>query len=323
MSHHPPVAAFYMKNERAQVHLNGHCGQKTKFTGTSIQVEQTGCLFVYVEKYNEEYAISLPELFLRGIVSGAPFVELTGETLIVSSSHKIAAKIRFIPKPWFSGEYNLVEGIIYDDASKDILFEIWGKWSKKTFIQSKEKDPEESHLANIESGVIDEDPTSKVLFDVDETPIVLPKLYKDQNPLESRQVWGPVTKALVAAQYEEATNMKNLIEEKQRDLRRERAANGIEWLPLNFSYIDKFFLNRSHENDLDHLDSANISTESLILLKNLDIQSVSSQSNPDMEFNGLDSTSTLERTAVEKIKFVGRYVSYEFLDHFEKLNNCQ
>lgn len=318
MSHHPPVAAFYLRNKTAGVHLNGHCGQKTKFTGTSIQVEQTGCLFVYIDKYNEEYAISLPELYLRGIVSGSPFVELTGETLIVSSSHKIAAKIRFIPKPWFSGEYNLVEGIIFDDSSKDILYEIWGKWSKKTFIQCKEDDPKENHLANIESGVIDEDPSSNVLFDVEASPIEHPKLSKNQSQLESRQVWLPVTEALVNAQYEEASRMKNEIEEKQRDLRKERSANGIEWLPLNFGYLDKFFMSRSQEDNLDHLVSANISTESLIRLKNLDIQSESGKSISSEE--AFDSTGTLERTAVERIKFVGRYVSYEFLDHFEKKN---
>lgn len=316
MSHHPPVAAFYLRNNKAGVHLNGHCGQKTKFTGTSIQVEQTGCLFIFIEKYNEEYAISLPELYLRGIVSGAPFVELTGETLIVSSSHKIAAKIRFIPKPWFSGEYNLVEGIIFDDSSKDILFEIWGKWSKKTFIQSKEDDPKENHLANIESGVIDEDPSSNVLFDVEGAPIEHPKLSKDQSPLESRQVWLSVTNALVSAQYEEASRMKNEIEEKQRDIRKERAANGIEWLPLNFGYLDKFFMGRSQDDSLEHLVSANLSTESLIRLKNLDIQSDSNKS--DSFEDSVASTSTLERAAVEKIKFVGRYVAYEFLDLFEK-----
>ncbi len=311
--HHPPVAAFHLTNEKAGVYLNGHCGQKTRFTGTAIQVEQTGCLFIYVQKYNEEYAISLPELYLRGIVTGAPFVELTGETLIVCSGHKIATKIRFIPKPWFSGEYNLVEGIIYDDNNKEIKYEIWGKWSAQTWIQSKEDDPQEKHLSNIESGVIDEDPAAEILFDSANNPSVHPRLKLDQIPLESRQVWKGVTDALVKADYKTADTKKNEIEDEQRALRKERAENGIQWLPMTFGYVEKFFMTKDSEGDLSTIIGPNISTESLIKLKNIDINESGSQLNDESS-----EEETLEKIAVEKINFVGRWVSYEFLDYFEK-----
>lgn len=321
VSHHPPVAAFALSNKQAGVYLNGHCGQKTKFTGTAIQVEQTGCLFVYVARYNEEYAISLPELYLRGIVTGAPFVELTGETLIVSSGHRIAAKVRFIPKPWFSGEYNLVEGIVYDDASKDIKYEVWGKWSAQTWIQSKEDDPQESHLSNIESGVIDQDPLAEVLFDAERQEAVAPRLQAKQSPLESRQVWKPVTEALVRSEYELANSRKNEIEEGQRELRKERASNGIEWLPMNFGYMDKFFMAHGQDADLAHTIGPNMSTESLIRIKNLGIDdgSESGGAGGSGGSSGTASLSDLEQTAVEKTKFTGRWVSYEFQDIFEKL----
>lgn len=314
MSHHPPVAAFQLANKQAGVYLNGHCGQKSKFSGTAIQVEQTGCLFVFVEKYGEEYAISLPELYLRGLVTGAPFVELTGECLIVCSKHDYAAKIRFIPKPWFSGSYNLVEGIIYNDKSKEVAFEIYGNWAEKSFIQSKETDPEDTHLANIESGIVDsDDPAAELLFD-SSSPIVHPRV-KSGSPLDSRTVWKKVTDALISANYEEAANAKNEIEEAQRALRKERASNGIQWLPINFNYMPNFFLTKSYDpNSLSNLAGPNISTESLILIKNLDITSDDAEDSPD---DSADSTTTLERKAVEKIKFTGRWVSYEFLDMIE------
>ena len=107
MSHHPPVTAFYAENKRARVYVNGHCGQKTKFSGTAIKVEQTGRIFVYIEAYKEEYAISLPELYLRGLLTGTPFVEVTGETVIVGTNG-LAANLKFLAKPWFSGEYDLL-----------------------------------------------------------------------------------------------------------------------------------------------------------------------------------------------------------------------
>lgn len=318
VSHHPPVGAFYLSNKKAGVHLSGHYGQKTKFTGTAIQVEQTGCLFLYVEKYNEEYAISLPELYLRGIVTGAPFVELTGETLIVCSSHKIASKIRFIPKPWFSGEYNLLEGIIYDDYDKDIKFEIWGNWSKQTYIEAKGNDPDESHLANIESGIVDKGESSNLLFDAEANEMVHPKLFKEQDQLESRQVWNEVTTALAKADYELASSKKNEIEDAQRDLRKERAANGIVWLPMTFNYEERFFLAESDEASLADIQDANVSTESLIRLKNMEISSPSLSNTNSASASSSEASGTLEKYAAEKMKFTGRWVSFEFLDFFEK-----
>jgi len=298
--------------------LNGHCGQKTKFSGTAIQVEQTGCLFIYVKKYNEEYALSLPELYLRGIMTGAPFVELTGETLVVCSAHKIAAKLLFLAKPWFSGEYNLTEGIIYDDTNKDIKYEIWGNWAKKIYIESKELDPNETHLANIECGIVDTDEKATILFDT-ASPILHPKVGLTQSFLESRNVWKEVTKALIKSDYVRAGDMKNEIEESQRTLRRERASNGIEWMPMVFCYVDKFFLTRLHESSLEHMLDANLSTESLLRLKNIQLGSeTESDTSSNVNATFADSTTTLEKQAVEKIKFVGRWVSYEFMDFFEK-----
>lgn len=318
------MAAFQLANKQAGVYLNGHCGQKTKFSGTAIQVEQTGCLFVFVEKYGEEYAISLPELYLRGLVTGAPFVEITGECLVVCSRHDYAAKIRFIPKPWFSGSYNLVEGIVYNDKTQEVTHEIYGNWAEKTFIQNKETDPEDTHLTNIESGVVDcDDPSAELLFDSSE-PIVHPRV-KNETPLDSRNVWKNVTDALVHAKYELAASAKNEIEEAQRALRKERAANGIQWLPINFNYMPSFFLTKNYDStSLSNLSGPNISTESLILIRNLDINkssgSLSSTSDGSEDISGesADSERTIERKTVEKIKFTGRWVSYEFLDMIEK-----
>lgn len=310
------MAAFQLANAQAGVYLNGHCGQRTKFTGTAIQVEQTGCLFVFLQSWGEEYAISLPELYLRGLVTGTPFVEITGETLVVCSKHPVAARIRFLPKPWFSGEYNLVEGILYNDATKEVTHEVWGKWSERTFIQLKATDPEDTHLANIETGIIDQDdPDAEVLFDALATPLVQPQV-PTESALESRVVWGEVTKALVRGDLEAASKAKNDIEEEQRALRKERAANDIHWLPMHFTFLPEFFLTQAHDSDLAAIAGPNISTESLIRLKSLDLDAASRSSSRSSL--GQDAAQVaLERKALETIKFNGRWVAYQFLDLVE------
>ena len=141
------MTGFYLKNDKAGVHINGYSGQKTSFTGTAIRAEQTGRFFIYLPHHNEEYMITLPELHVRGILTGSTFVELTGETVIVCTNG-LGAKLKFIPKPWFSGEYDAVEGIVAEllsgnDEKRSIAnstaslqhYTLKGRWSDTVRIK--------------------------------------------------------------------------------------------------------------------------------------------------------------------------------------------
>jgi oxysterol-binding protein-related protein 9/10/11 len=112
VSHHPPISAFYIANQKAGVYVSGTNGQKASMTaGTSVRVTQLGKVFVYLSEWKEEFMISLPELHIRGLVTGSPFIEITGEAVIVSTSN-YGARLKFIPKPWFTGAYDEMEGFI-------------------------------------------------------------------------------------------------------------------------------------------------------------------------------------------------------------------
>ena len=78
VSHHPPTTAFYLKNQTAGVHVNAFSTQRLASLGTCIRAEQHGNVFLYVEKFKEEYMMTLPEIYVRGILTGAPFIELCG-----------------------------------------------------------------------------------------------------------------------------------------------------------------------------------------------------------------------------------------------------
>lgn len=73
---------------------------------------------------------------------------------------------------------------------------------------------------------------------VDVTPMFpAPKLIPpvdDQLPNESRIIWAPVTDAIMAKQYTEATNAKQEIEERQRQKAADRKARNAEWKPRFF-----------------------------------------------------------------------------------------
>jgi hypothetical protein len=54
----------------------------------------------------------------------------------------------------------------------------------------------------------------------------------DQDPMESRRLWDPVTRAILSNDLDQATHHKTLLEEKQRQRAKERVG---EWQPRYFS----------------------------------------------------------------------------------------
>ena len=282
VSHHPPTTAFYLRNKTAGVHVNAFSTQKTRFLGTSIKADQHGNVFVYLEKFKEEYMLSLPEIYVRGILTGAPFIELTGDVAMVSSSG-FGVKMRFIPKPWFSGEYDQVEAVIFDTQSGKIHYDIWGKWSNSVYFDEHDEDSEKKCLfrkrkttssgydsdgsatnSAYSTGVtgevystLVEDHTRKgpILFSSDLMPKVpfSVKPISKQTELESRRVWHPVAKALQQADYDKANLEKNKIENEQRDLRRKRAERNEIWKPSFFEYQKFCFMPNVHQES-PHLE---------------------------------------------------------------------
>ncbi|KAL7752102.1 Oxysterol-binding protein 4 [Sorochytrium milnesiophthora] len=275
VSHHPPIGAFYVENRKLGITLNGHCGQKTKFKTTSINVQQTGraVLTVYdgqlpseeqggkMPAVLDEYFISLPEMVLRGLLSGHIFVEMMGHSRI-SSLSGYTAHIEYVPKPWFGGDYHVVKGYISrTDDEKTPLYELSGKWTETSYIarigvdgqtssgKSSKKDKKHKHNKSDASSVTSNTggnmspmspgtplPASETLFDPTDLPSVPPTLkpVEEQGELESTRLWGGVGQALQAGDYTTATKEKTAIEDRQRELRKARAQQEEDWHPEYF-----------------------------------------------------------------------------------------
>jgi len=54
---------------------------------------------------------------------------------------------------------------------------------------------------------------------------------------ESLQLWGDVTKAILAKQFSKATTVKQELEERQREKARERERTGEVWKPVFFEQV--------------------------------------------------------------------------------------
>lgn len=223
VSHHPPISGFFCENRTAGVILNGHNGQKTKFSGTSIYLDQVGHAVLHLTGWGDEiYFITLPSVVILGLWYGSPYAELSGSSFIQSSTGFLA-EFTYSGKSWIgSGERHHVKCVLTrpDDSSFDQAT-IEGQWISKTFLTRISKPKELFYNANA-------------------VPAVPAQVAPDEtaSPLESRRLWRKVSEALKMRDYSAASAEKALIENAQRTERKGRAENGIGWTPAWFRLID-------------------------------------------------------------------------------------
>lgn len=193
-------------------------GQKSKFKGTSIRIEQVGRAVLYLKQYDEQYMIDFPDLLIRGVLTGGAFIELGGSCTIIGSNNTKAV-IEFVPKPWFGGEYNHIKGSVY--ADEKIHYHLSGRWSHQSFYSDAKDDGKK-----------------ELLFDAEAEPMAerLTAPVDEQSELESHRIWGPVTEALKEKNFKVANKEKTKIEEWQRGVRKQREEIKENWEPKLFKF---------------------------------------------------------------------------------------
>ncbi|AEO59907.1 hypothetical protein MYCTH_2308567 [Thermothelomyces thermophilus ATCC 42464] len=241
-SHHPPVSAFYISCPEKGLHAKGFDQITAKFTGTSIKVmpgEHNLGIFITVERRDHEtYQLTHPAAHLGGILRGALSVSVGDMAYITCPETKLKAILRYYDDGWLGRTTNKVEGIIFrydpenddkrqiqDVPEEEVLVRLGGPWKEKIVFTLGPK-PLNSHPPEDQITIVDIAPLNVA-------PKVLPPPEK-QLPHESLQLWGEVTKAILAKQFSRATTLKQELEEAQREKARERERKGETWKPVFF-----------------------------------------------------------------------------------------
>ncbi|KAF9087478.1 glycerol ethanol, ferric requiring protein [Mortierella sp. AM989] len=210
VSHHPPIMGFHLENKKAGVILEGHCGQKSRFAiPAGIDVSQTGHVILTLPSFQEHYLITLPSLNIRGMVTGRPFVELSGTTYIVSSTG-LMTTIDYSTRGYFSGERHSFKATLKPISGSTPFYTAQGVWngiSNYTDVKKNE---------------------TKLFFDSESDKSVPPELapLSEMGALESHRLWATVTNAINSKDYAGASKEKSQIEEAQRALARTRKDKG-------------------------------------------------------------------------------------------------
>lgn len=212
VSHHPPVSAFYAENRDKLISCCSYIYTKSKYLGLSVGVHNIGQGVINLLKHGETYVCTFPSAYGRSILT-IPWVELGGSVNISCVQTGYSASIEFVTKPFYGGKKHRVMGEILK-PNKEPLLTIDGEWNGVMFSKSTKSSSEK-----------------QVFVDTTCLPVIKKQVQSIslQESFESRNVWKEVTRALKLRDVTSATAAKSFIEQKQRDLLKDRMEKGIKW----------------------------------------------------------------------------------------------
>ena len=221
LSHHPPISGFYVTNRQDGFTISATIIAKSKFYGNSTSAVLDGVAILTMLPRGEDYTMTVPYAYCKGILMGTLSMELGGKVHINCEKTGYHAELDFKLKPFLGGaeQMNQVVGAIR--LGKETLASVSGYWDGQIVITDKRAGQE------------------TVFFNP--TPEVRKKRLKKytvplehQGPWESEKLWYDVTQAINRDDQVAATEAKTHLEEAQRDRAKERKLKGQEWIPKYF-----------------------------------------------------------------------------------------
>lgn len=221
VSHHPPVSACWLRNEKAGITLHLTLIPRSKFHGNSVSTIMDGGIEVKLDKFGETYKVqSFPWILARSLIWGAQCLELWQFLKIKCEETNIYCKTEFFWK-----QNNTMKGKIRENGKKKKI--ISGSIIDTVYI---------SNTGSSEK---------KVLLNAKE-PLSF-KIYKYVPPVytlaknESRRVWHHCSKQIYDNNYSNANKEKSYVEDVQRKIRKKREKKGIKHQPTYFVKNDSSY----------------------------------------------------------------------------------
>ncbi|KAF2032658.1 hypothetical protein EK21DRAFT_60427 [Setomelanomma holmii] len=222
VSHHPPVTACYLWNDKHGVRAEGFTQQEITFSG-NVSIKQKGYAVLHLDKYEEDYLIPVPNIKVKGLLGGTPYPELQGDYSLISSNGYVS-HIKFEGKSFFgSGQKNGYEAQLFHvDRPKEILYTAKGAWNGVSTFEGARTGQEIDtfDVNNLTSQNIE-------VADISE-----------QDPWETRRAWGDVISSLHNGDMKGVANAKSFVEERQREMRKDEEARGQHWKPVFFQRVE-------------------------------------------------------------------------------------
>lgn len=249
VSHHPPISAAWAESSKWDYY--GESAVKSKFYGKSFDINPLGTWFLKLRPSsgNEElYTWKKVTSSVIGIITGSPTVDNYGPMEVKNWTTGEVCHLDFKPRGWKASSAYQVSGKVLA-ADGRTRWSMGGRWNDK--IYARLTPGFEASVESSSTQLRSHEPGSSQAFLVWEanerpsgipfnlTPFVITlnavsdKLRKVLPPTDSRL--RPDQRAMEDGEYDFAAMEKTRVEEKQRAKRREREANGEEFVPRWFT----------------------------------------------------------------------------------------
>lgn len=231
VSHHPPVTAFFIRNQSASVAVQGSYAPKTKFLGNSAASHGGGGFrLAFSQRDGEQYFCNWPNAYVRGILFGKLLMEIGGTVIIRCPKTDLSASIEFVTKGYFSGTYHAVKATIFRGKEKKGATELYlieGSWTDSLTIKDLTTGDTSVLLSKADTHV---GYSVDIPFDEDKA-----KAEGDLKRMwDSRATWAELREAIKKNDQKSATEKKSAVEDYQRKLRAQRTEEGVEFVPSMF-----------------------------------------------------------------------------------------
>jgi hypothetical protein len=222
VSHHPPVTAQFMVNHAHQFIFSNTSTFSIKFKYASVETDIASLPgegpSLLLTGLDEKYEIEYPGIVVTGLVFGTTTVSHSGELRVRCLKTGFELKADCVTK-----KHSISGDIIKSNGKK--ICSIKGNLDGTVELTDKRYR------------------TTRVFIDSSRIPFPMKnvKPVSEQEEMESRRVWHPVTVALKKKDLECCSREKNMIEEAQRH---KRSLLNIEnWQPV---WFDRFMDNRGN-----------------------------------------------------------------------------
>ncbi|KAG4990638.1 hypothetical protein JHK87_024095 [Glycine soja] len=219
-SHHPPVSALHATDEKENIEIIWCQYPVPKFNGTSVEAQVHGKRQLKLINHGETYEMNSPHLLIK--ILPVPGIDWVGNVNIKCIETGLVAELCYTSQSFFGfgGSKRLIKGKIIDSSSLKILHEVNGHWDSTVTLKETR------------SGEI------RVIYDAKEviSGLQAPTL-KDAESVwltESALIWSELSQAILSKDWEKAREAKKAVEERQRELLRERESKGETWVPKHF-----------------------------------------------------------------------------------------
>ncbi|KAK7265225.1 hypothetical protein RJT34_32841 [Clitoria ternatea] len=220
VSHHPPVSALHATDDKENIEMIWCHFLVSKFTGTSVEGQVQGKRQLKLHNHGETYEMNSPNLLIRFLP--VPGTDWVGNVSIRCLETGLVAELNYTSQSFFGFRSNgrQVKGKIFDALSKKILGKIEGHWDSTLTLKN---------TSDSEVRVIYD---AKQVISRLQAPIV--KDLENVWPTETGLVWGGLSQRILNKEWEKARQAKKIVEERQRELLRERESKGESWSPKHF-----------------------------------------------------------------------------------------